>query len=468
VHRIGASINDPTTTDVTRLFITATSLLGLVQFYFCCFIVALKSVWGWGRQMKFGSEQLTIFCRNTRGSVAIIFSLSVLALVGIVGLAIDASRAYTVSMRVASMLDAAALAGGKLLQREDATETQIGEAVAAYFNLHASKKLFPGLELKNLHITADRLNSKVGVNVDINMETTFSRVVGVEKFTFNRSSEVVMKMQRIELAMVLDVTGSMNDGGKLATMKTASKDVVDALIAPGREGLVRISLVPYSASVNVGPYANVASGGDSLDGCVMERLFNGSRDTDDATGGSRNYAVNGQLNSSTNPGRYVCPAAVIEPLTNDTAALKAAIDSYSASGWTAGHIGLSWGWNTISPKWTGVFTGARAPGPYDNVDYVKSIILMTDGVFNTAYTQGVSEAEQTAESAARTRAMCTAIKARKINIYAVAYQAPAEAVTLLRDCASSPSQFYDATNASMLTASFSAIVEDLQSLRIKR
>jgi len=417
--------------------------------------------------MPRGLSLIARFRSDRSGAVALIFALSVISLFGIVGFAIDASRAYSLSSRLSAVLDSAALAAAKLLDHENATDAQVQERAIAMLNAHLGALHVPGVTLGTPNVIPDRANSAVEINVDIVMPTSFAQVIGVPSFSFNRSSKVAFQQQRIELALVLDVTGSMNSGGRLAAMKIAAKNVVDALIDPASAVQSRISLVPYSAAVNVGTYKDIASGGDSLDGCVMERLYEPSRDTDDVSGGTRNFAVNGQLNSDTNS-RYACPPAVMAPLSNSPATLKDTIDSYGAAGWTAGHIGLAWGWNTISPNWASVFTGGSAPGPYGDSRYIKAILLMTDGNFNTSYTAGTTDAEQTSESTARTNALCSAIKARNVIVYAVAFQAPVEAENLLRNCATSVQHFYDANNSAQLIAAFKAITDDLQQLRIMR
>jgi hypothetical protein len=101
-------------------------------------------------------------------------------------------------------------------------------------------------------------------------------------------------------------------GPKIDGLKAAAIDVIQAIVDPNNPNLTRIALVPYSAAVNVSGYHDQASGGDSADGCVMERLY-APRDTDEAPGSggggsSRNFAVKGQLNEPSN-GRYICPSA---------------------------------------------------------------------------------------------------------------------------------------------------------------
>ena len=78
---------------------------------------------------------LTRFRADRRGTIAVIFGLTVFLLISITGLAIDASRVYNISNKIAAVLDAAALAGAKLMN-ENASETQVRARAQAYFEAH--------------------------------------------------------------------------------------------------------------------------------------------------------------------------------------------------------------------------------------------------------------------------------------------------------------------------------------------
>ncbi len=410
------------------------------------------------------SNFLIRFQNDQRGSIAIIFALVIIVLIGAVGLAIDYGRTFSVASKLRAAADAAALAGAKLLD-ESVTNETIETTADNYFQTQVTTIGAGGLTASPLRVSIDRDASSVQVESDVSVGMTFAQLLNVPSIDFEVSTTVVYKIKKVELAMVLDVTGSMNNNNRLDGVKTAAKNIIDTLVNDTVGKHNRIALVPYSASVNVGStYRDLVSGGNSLDGCVMERLLPDNRDTDEVSGGNNNYAVNGQLNSGTND-RYICPTAEMMALSKNATALKNAIDSYTADGWTAGHIGLAWGWNTVSPKWKTIFTGDAEPGEYGNENYVKAVILMTDGAFNTAYSGGDSEADQKAESEARTLALCTNMKAQNIRIYTVAFEAPAEAQTLLQSCAQT-GNYFNATDSNQLNSAFQSIAENLRSLRL--
>ena len=153
------------------------------------------------------------------------------------------------------------------------------------------------------------------------------------------------------------------------------------------------------------------------------------------------------------------------PLTNDHAALKNRIDSFSAGGWTSGHIGLAWAWYLISPEWSNVWPAESEPVVYKDGKTIKAVILMTDGNFNTAYANG--------ESADQAQQLCDAMRDndKQIIVFSVAFQAPGAARALLQNC-SSPSNgmieqtYFNAGNGQELENAFKTIAIQLNNLRL--
>lgn len=419
------------------------------------------------------------FRSDEHGAVALIFGLSVFVLVFCVGLAIDGGRAYSVSQRIAAALDAAALAGAKLLDQEAADDTQVRAAVEAYFRAHTVNVHVPGTQFRNLTVVPNRADGSVKVSVDVVMPTTFAQLAHINTFEFLKESTVIYNMKRVELAMVLDVTGSMNSSGKLEAMKNAARDVVDALIdsSGGRPSQNKIGLAPYSASVNVGGfYGAVAAGPNALgDTCVIERLGPASLEDNPPSVGSRVDVMTTPPPSPPNPDyRYSCPDADLLALTNDRDVLRTRIGSFAASGWTAGHIGAAWGWHLLSPNWGSVW--GSTPASYSDRTVIKAVLIMTDGVFNTAYKSGHAQSEdaQRDESYAEFGQLCDAIKAQGVKIYTVALGLSSEpepnrtrALDAMSACATSPAHFFETDSGDELRSAFQSVAEQLNSLRIK-
>ena len=60
------------------------------------------------------------------------------------------------------------------------------------------------------------------------------------------------------------------------------------------------------------------------------------------------------------------------------------------------------------------------------------------------------------------------MKAKGITVYTVGFQAPAGAKHTLSACASDPAKFFDATDGHKLRASFRAIANEINNLRLSR
>ena len=419
--------------------------------------------------------------RDERGSVVIIFAFSIFALCGVIGLAVDASRAYSVAARTQAILDTASLAAGKMLDVAGATDAEVMVSAAAFYNANLAGQKDVTATFENLVVTPHRGSQTVSVSVDIVVPTIFSGVVGFSQFRFKRDSMVIYKTRGIELAMVLDITGSMSEleaGGssKIVAMKKAAKDAVAKLLdtTGGTINTNRIALAPYAASVNVGAFrAQIAAGPSySGDDCVIERPGATATNDDAISGGTRARV----MASAPPPGsKYSCPTSSIQPLTNSIDTLNTKIDAYAPGGWTAGHLGTAWGWNLISPNFASIFSGSSTPAAYTDDTTIKAVMIMTDGIFNTAYksSNASSDAVQTTESEGDFASLCSAMKLKGIKVFTVGFGFAAvsepkrtTAKQLLTDCASDPANFFDTETEVEIGSAFNTIAEQLSTLRV--
>ena len=401
------------------------------------------------------------FARDERGTSAVIFGIVIIPVIAIMGLAIDGWRALNTVTMATGAIDAAALAAAKGMNEEGLSANEATERARDYFNANFKLGAY-GATLSGFAVNSDAGANTVTVTADLTVPTTFAGIFNVDSMTMSRSGTATYDSRDLELAMMLDVTGSM-DGDKLRDLQEAAKDAVDILISdtPGQRQ-VRIGLAPYSAAVNAGPYANIATDGVSIDGCVFER--SGTHAFDD-----RAPAPGRFLGAMPNPGRpsngnYGCPLAEILPITDDKTTLRDRIDSYRAGGWTAGHLGIAWSWYLISPTWSGVWPGESQPVAYGDDDTIKAVILMTDGDFNTSYENGSRNQTSTRQS----RRLCENMKAQGVIVYAVAFQAPHAAKRTLEECATSADHYFDAENGEDLRVAFRNVAINLANLRISQ
>jgi Flp pilus assembly protein TadG len=192
---------------------------------------------------------LARFRGEDAGNVAITFALATLPIVGIVGLAVDYSHANSVKAAMQAALDSTAL-----MLSKDAATVSSGTLQTNALNYFTA--LFTKPEASNIVIAATYTatgGSKVVVNGSATVPTAFLGVIGYNDITVNGSSTSAWGSTRLRVALVLDTTGSMNDDGKMAALKTSTKNLLTQLrSAAGTDGDVYVSIIPFSRGVNVG------------------------------------------------------------------------------------------------------------------------------------------------------------------------------------------------------------------------
>lgn len=435
----------------------------------------------------FLSSRLAQFERDDRGAVALIFALSCIVLLALIGLAVDNARYQNLASRLQQSLDGASLAAAKMLSEPGVSDGDIAERATAFYQASVQTYGVEPTSISPLTVNIDRTASSVEVLGRVQVPSLFGGFAGMPSVNLiNQKARVIYDITSVELAMVLDITGSMNNKGKLNDLKMAATDVIDTLFDGAlNDNNVRIAVAPYSASVNAGEYANDVTTlpvstscykpcwwcalvctdvtGTLTDTCVLERQ-GGEAYTDAAPGGINKLPNVSTLGST--PAKYVCPSASVIPLSGraNRDGLKNAINSYVAAGATAGHIGTAWGMYLLSPNWASIFPPDSAPKPFGAANVQKAMIVMTDGEFNTSYTGAADEA---AESYSYFDNLCASAKANGITVYTVGFDLNLpDALAHLEACASSAANFYDAKTGAQLKDAFKDIANKLGNLRV--
>lgn len=233
----------------------------------------------------------------------------------------------------------------------------------------------------------------------------------------------------------------------------------------------------YCTRLNCQYYAFTDAGGSTrvfpVNNCVTERP--GVERYTDASPATAYVGINYAPSSQ-------CPTTTIVPMTTDRSTLNTRIASLSATGATAGHIGLAWGWYMVSPNWGSIFPASSRGANYGARETLKIVVLMTDGEFNTAYCNGVVSRDSTSTGSSERincdapngqpfdqgEALCNAMKQQNIIIYTVGFglTAGGDAEDFMRQCATDESHAYLADDGQELIAAFQAIAASITQLRI--
>lgn len=443
-------------------------------------------------------QTLSRFHADTSGATAIIFAIMALVMMTFVGLGLDFARWSNARSQTIAALDASVLAAGRALQTNGGNAAE-ALAVAKQYYTQATKGRLK-LATDTVAFKVDESGTSVSATGQATITTPLLALLNVKSLPVVSLTSVNSPTAKlsvgenakvsVEMSMIVDMSGSMNEGTKLRDLKLAAQDLVEIIVWQNQTQYTsKVALVPYATAVNAGSYADAARGKAILGncktlGCLLQSLFNpygtpllyslsscvtertgahAYKDTDPKTA-----PVGPNYPSLNNP----CVTQAVTPLTNDKDALISAIKSLKAGGSTAGQIGVAWGWYTLSPKWADVWPSSSKPAAYGLKDVNKIAVLMSDGEYNSSYCKGVISQDSTNGSGSildkincnasngnaydQSEKMCAAMKQAGVTVYTVGFNLinNADAVDLMNNCASTPNSFYNAADGEQLRQAF--------------
>ena len=184
--------------------------------------------------------------RNARdGNIAMIYALTLIPIIAATGSAIDLSRGMVVKMRLGEALDSAALAVGGTL---GLTQAQMTTKAQQFLTAN-----YPGTDIGQIsNLTVSSSGQVVTVSATATVQTAFMGLFGINYLTVNSMAEVTRDSKGLEVALVLDNTGSMAQSGKLAALKSAATTLIDTVWAgQTTPAYAKGSIVPFSFTVRV-------------------------------------------------------------------------------------------------------------------------------------------------------------------------------------------------------------------------
>jgi Flp pilus assembly protein TadG len=407
---------------------------------------------------------------DRRGNVAITFALAIIPVFGAMGIAVDYSMANSARTNMQASLDATGIA----LQRQmPLTQTQMNTIGGAFFFGNLGTTPLAGVNVTFTPGTGTITLDATGT-YNVGLSSVLTLIGMPTSFPVAAHSQVQWGLGKVEVALALDNTGSMSSSGKLTQLKIAAKNLLSLLQnAATTPGDAKVSIIPFATEVNVGTtYVSqtwlrwdlwdadnqTCSGWgwsqscspkphSQWTGCVIDR--DQSNDVNDTTPTST---------TSTKFPTNQCETAIttMMPLSYDWTALNSKVDQMIADGNTNVTIGLAWGFHALSPT-TPLTEGAA----YGTANLSKYLIILTDGT----NTQNRWSSNQ-ATIDARTALACTNIKAAGIKIYAI--RVIDGNASLLQNCATNPSMYYDVQDATQLTGVFNAIGVVIANLHLSK
>ena len=484
-------------------------------------------------------------------NVVIIFGLTLFPILFTIGAAIDYGRAYYVQKRLSHAIDAAALAVGSSTDLSDAEIEDLAQAfvdanfppdqigMVTQINVSSDESTvwidgsgtietavvkIGGIDTIDLGASVEVTRTHKKIELVMVLDNTgsmsWSGKIDALKGAANTLLDILMpdsehsangevKIGLVPFAAAVNVGSDYLDSGWIDT--NALSDVAwedfqngtnvlalyDGISNRTWNGCVRARVVPFDvddtppngATPNTlwAPYF-------APDEPDFSWYSNTYRSDNGYSGSYYDYDARqryaGKYNGTAIPGwesdgpDFNCRVTEITALTATHGVVQSGIEAMTASGSTAIPAGLAWGWRVISPS-EPFSEGAQ----YDDEDYIKAIVLLTDGQnsvgggngnHNGSYYNAFGYAQSghigavngnEAESVLndKTAELCSNIKDEGVLIYTVTFQLSDGPIKdLMRDCASSTSMYFDSPNNSELEDVFEEIAVGLSKLRISQ
>lgn len=396
---------------------------------------------------------LSRFRTRTDGNVAVIFAISLVPVFGAVGAAVDYTRATAEQARIQAALDAASLAVAKDSRRlgTAAMQEAADKAFAGNYQPRSDTTMGP--------LTVVKDGNTIRLTVEASVKTSVAAAIGYDHIPLRVVSQTSWNEPRIEIALVLDNTGSMGWSNKMAALKSAALDLVNELEATRVSAdQVKLAVVPFDTQVRIptsfataswmrfdstGLSASLATTQATWTGCLTDR--DQPHDTTDAAPVSLATYYRGARCASNS-------ITTLQPLTTNFALVRNTINAMQPAGNTNITIGLQMGHAIMSPGVPFSETGSEP-------DVLRYMILLTDG--ENTQNRFSSRANQIDP---RTTLACDAVKGAGITLFTVRVIEGNE--TLLRNCATSASMYFNVTSSGGIGDAFKAITSMIKRMRL--
>jgi uncharacterized protein (UPF0333 family) len=425
---------------------------------------------------------VTRFVHNRDGNIGMLFALTVVPMVVAIGSAVDYSRGSDARTSMAAAVDSTALAMAR--RAAFLSDDQLQKEGQAYYAALMQGRV-PNLVANP--VTVRREGKNVRVIAGGTLKTEFMQFYGYSAMPIGVEAVAAYGQRKIELALVLDNTGSMGWSNKINELKKATHALLDQAekIAPTGSGMMKVSIVPFDTQVRVDPGtyrmqtwlafgdqpAASHSAFDDIrprlatqkawDGCIADRA-----EPHDISQKAPALVLPQTLHPA-----VVCTQdlARVRPLTDRWGDLRQTVNEMKPSGCTNITVGARFGLATLSDQ------GPLAGGvPFGTAGIDKYMIILTDGD-NTQnrFVNGCSSGGDRTKIDAKTTGICDLITGRRVepgqpaaNVKVFTVRVIDGNQALLRSCASDPKMAKEVQNAGEIGAVFQEILNQISTLRL--
>jgi len=184
-----------------------------------------------------------------------IFALCLVPMVAVAGFAVDFQQTVKRKAKVQLVLDSAVLAAARVKQT-GATDDAVKLSVQQF--LDAQVAGLGGLTCDPAIVVVIANSEEIDANISCKQDTYLMKVVGQNEMSFKVISGSEYGIDKIDVAFMFDISGSMNSSSRLTNLKVAAQEAVDVLLPDGASTELtektRLAMVSYNAMVNAGDF----------------------------------------------------------------------------------------------------------------------------------------------------------------------------------------------------------------------
>ncbi|MEM7076433.1 MAG: VWA domain-containing protein [Pseudomonadota bacterium] len=317
---------------------------------------------------------LTAFWKKEDGSATILTLFILMFMLVMAGLGVDTMRHEMERTHLQATLDASVLAGAG--SPTEKTEAQIRGIVEDYFAKNGMSEYLN--EIKDEDITSTLNSTKVSATADMQIDTYLMKLSGVDTLDAAAAATAEITIPKLEISLVLDVSGSMQ-GSKLTAVQSAAKEFVTAILQNSDPGNAVISVVPFSWGVTPNDsiyealtvnethdhstclrFSSSDFGSTAINpgAAYDQQVYTSWRDElFDGDGGVVTEGSSWAYNRSC----FTDPYFRILPYSISESQLHTKIDSLQAAGSTSQHLGMKWGAALLDPAFSSVLSAMQTP-----------------------------------------------------------------------------------------------------------
>ena len=208
-------------------------------------------------------KRLKNFLESSGGNIAVTGAILMVPVMASLGAAIDYTIYQDQKNSVQQSLDAAGLAAGRYMNT-GADEA----ALKIYAEQFFKANLDDGIKDEDITFDFDlepgdssvepAIPTSIKLDATLTYDTLFGggMILGEDKFIHDVTSKIALGNRTVEIALVMDNSGSMGSNNRLQTMKTETLALVETIFnASALTDLpdpVKFSVVPFAGTVNIG------------------------------------------------------------------------------------------------------------------------------------------------------------------------------------------------------------------------